>query len=264
MERQSNPSPTMKKILVLTTFALSIPLVHAQQAPNREGVGGIPNSVPAATPAAPHNKPPGADDKAGGTEQSPAERFIHKAGKAGRMGAKVAEMAATKASREDIKGFAAMVAKDHSAANMELAKISKSMGLGDPATMDKIDDKEGTAKPTNDPSGRKKTENSPKEDSESSHAEQAEALKEKMGMAFDAAFIELMGDCHKKDIALFEKAQSEVKAPELKAFIDKTLPVLKTHASALAALIRKDPNRPDARTGSPAPGEKPGSAPPNR
>ena len=46
---------------------------------------------------------------------------------------------------------------------------------------------------------------------------------------FDAAYIKVMVSDHDKTVSAFEDASSKVKNPDLKAFIDKTLPVLRQH-----------------------------------
>lgn len=242
----------MKKLILLTSLTIGLPLVTAQQAPNRENSGTAPDATPGSTAGTP-DKPPGIAGSGGETasDRSPDEGFIRKAGESGQMEVNLAEMAANKASRDDIKAFAAMLMKDHSAANAELGKIAKSLGVDIAVSSEAHSGKTAHARSANDPSGRQLTE-TPKDPSKDGATDKHLGLKEKSGASFDAAFMEAMNDCHKEDIALFEKAQAVVKTPALKAFITKTLPVLKTHATALAALEKKDPSRPDARTGSPA------------
>lgn len=245
----------MKKIALFTALTMGVSPLPAQPAPNREGIGDVPNSIPAGpketTPGSP-DKPQG-ESRAEVASESPDERFVRKAGKAGLMEVEIAEWAVTKATREDLKSFAATLVKDHSAANAELAAIARSMGLeilG--ATESGTPEIAGHAKPGSDPSRRQKTQITPDDPSKQAGDNTHHALKETTGIAFDAAFMEAMDECHINDIALFEKAKGDVRLSTLKVFVDKSLPVLKTHASALTALKRKDPNRPDAKTGSPA------------
>jgi hypothetical protein len=54
-------------------------------------------------------------------------------------------------------------------------------------------------------------------------------LQEKSGAEFDKGFCEHAIKDHVEDIQKFEKARSEVQNPELKAFIEQTLPVLREH-----------------------------------
>lgn len=130
--------------------------------------------------------------------------FLQKAGAAGAAELKLAQAAEAKASSDNVKEIAKTLAADHSAANAELAAIAKakSITISEPPAKD--------------------------------HKKHEEILK-KTGEDFDAAFVAEMKECHKKDIALFETASKELKDPEVKAFVDKTLPVLKKHAELIKA-----------------------------
>lgn len=180
------------------------------------------------------------------------------------MEVKLAEYGIEKLMRKDLKVFAAMVVTDHKAANGELGMIAKSMGVEIPEPSKGDHTKTGEAAQRNEPSGGRQSDPSPGEPKKPA-GEGGHSLEGKTGIEFDNAFMAVMKECHAKDIALFEKSQGEVKSPELEGFIGKTLPVLKKHAAALAALERLDPNRPDAETGSPAPaaGNNPSPGAPN-
>jgi len=57
-----------------------------------------------------------------------------------------------------------------------------------------------------------------------------EKLGKKSGAEFDRDFVREVGiKAHEKDVKLFEKASKDVKDAQLKAFVDKTLPVLREH-----------------------------------
>lgn len=132
------------------------------------------------------------------------KQFLQKAGAAGTAELKLAQAAEAKASGEKVKEIAKTLVTDHSAANTELAALAKAKGVTIP-----------------DPPAK-------------DHKKHEELLK-KSGAEFDAAFIAEMKECHKKDIALFEAASKELKDPDVKAFVDKTLPVLKKHAELIKA-----------------------------
>src|SRR5262249_30456277 len=57
----------------------------------------------------------------------------------------------------------------------------------------------------------------------------ASKLQDKTGAEFDKAFAEHVLTDHEKDIRKYQKALQGVKDPELKAFIQKNLPVLRQH-----------------------------------
>jgi hypothetical protein len=102
----------------------------------------------------------------------------------------------------------------------------------------------------NDPSGRTVATDNTDSQKNESEAAKFQSLSEKTGAEFDDAFIAVLEECHTKGIALFGKAEQEVESPALKAYITKMLPVLRQHASALAALDLKNPGRPEATRGT--------------
>ena len=54
-------------------------------------------------------------------------------------------------------------------------------------------------------------------------------LEKLSGAKFDAAYVQIMVSDHDKTVSAFEEASSKLKDPPLKAFVDKTLPVLRQH-----------------------------------
>ena len=70
-----------------------------------------------------------------------------------------------------------------------------------------------------------------------------EKLGKKNGDEFDRDFVRQVGvKAHEKDIKMFEHASKDVKDPELKAFVDKTLPVLREHLAAAEKLPQSGKN----------------------
>ena len=247
----------MKNLLLVTVFTMSTAPLIAQQAQNRDKAGAATDGSPAASDKLPGST--GAGEVA--SDHSPDERFIRKAGAAGQMEVKLAELANAKSSRDDIKALAATIMKDHTAANAELGKIAKSMGVDIPdAPAAGAHRKSAHSSNPADPAGGPPNNSAPHDPSKPGNSNKHVDLQDKTGPAFDTAFIQAMDQCHTEDIALFEKAKDLVKNPELKGFVEKTLPILISHAAALAAVSKKDPSRPDARTGSPS--ENPGSRAP--
>ena len=70
------------------------------------------------------------------------------------------------------------------------------------------------------------------------HQQKADQVGQKTGKAFDAAYMDMMVDDHKKTISLFEKASKETKDNEVKTFIEQTLPKLRAHLDSAQA-VRK-------------------------
>jgi predicted outer membrane protein len=58
------------------------------------------------------------------------------------------------------------------------------------------------------------------------------------GTEFDRAYIREMVNDHRKAVALYENARQDVQDPELKMFIDETLPTLREHLRAAEDLSR--------------------------
>ena len=133
-------------------------------------------------------------------EQNETSKFMVKAANGGMMEVELGNLAKEKATNASVKEFAAMIVKDHSNANDELKSLAASKSITLPATMD------------ND------------------HRDHVTDLSNKSGNDFDKAYMDMMVSDHKKDIDMFEDILDDNDiAPELKAFANKTLPVLKKH-----------------------------------
>ncbi|MDB5955199.1 DUF4142 domain-containing protein [Ramlibacter sp.] len=140
-------------------------------------------------------------------------KFIEEAASSGMFEVQVGQLAASKATDANVKSFASMLVDQHTAANNELVKIANAKGVELPAA--------------------------PKH----SMRREIEKLGKKTGDAFDRDFVREVGiKDHKKDIKEFEKASKDVKDPELKAFVDKTLPTLREHLAAAEKLPQSGKN----------------------
>jgi putative membrane protein len=134
-------------------------------------------------------------------------KFIEDAAGAGLFEVHVAQLAASKATDLAVKNFAGMLVDQHTAANNELVQIAN-------------------AKKAELPPAPKR-----------SLRREIDKLGKKSGAEFDRAFVREVGiEAHQKDIKLFQDARKHVKDPDLKAFIDKTLPVLQDHLAAAKKL----------------------------
>lgn len=127
-------------------------------------------------------------------------KFIQEAAESGMYEVQVAQLAASKATDPEVKSFANMLVEQHTAANNELVQLANSRKVELPAA----------------PSRGMRRE--------------VEKLGKLSGNEFDARFMRDVGiKDHEKDIKKFEKASERAKDPELKAWIDKTLPRLREH-----------------------------------
>jgi putative membrane protein len=127
------------------------------------------------------------------------QQFVKKAAAGGLAEVKLSELAQDRASDAKVKDFAAQMVTDHTQANNELKPIADSNKVPVPTKLQ--GDSEVTYK----------------------------RLEKLSGSKFDAAYIKVMVSDHDKTVSAFEAASSKVKNPDLKAFVDKTLPVLRQH-----------------------------------
>jgi len=135
------------------------------------------------------------------------QEFVTKAAGGGVYEVAVSKMAAAKAKNPDVKAYADMLVKDHTAANDELKGLASMKGMVLPPDM---------------PADKK-----------------AKMDKLSRSSDIDRDFIKEVGlDDHRTDIALFEKASKNAKDAEVKAWFGKTLPTLKEHRAAAEKLSR--------------------------
>jgi len=127
-------------------------------------------------------------------------RFIQDAAGAGMFEVQAAQLASTKATDAQVKSFASKLVADHQKANDELVQIANAKKVEVPAAP---------------PKGKRS---------------EIEKLGKLTGADFDRRFVREIGiKAHQEDIKKFEKASKDVKDPQLKAWVDKTLPHLREH-----------------------------------
>jgi putative membrane protein len=132
-------------------------------------------------------------------KDNPDESFFEKAAEAGMHEVEAGKMAQSKATSPAVKEFAAMMVKDHTAANAKLQKIATAKGVklpSGPGMMQKAMEK--------------------KNDMHS-------------GEAFDKDYIQGQIKAHEDTAELLQKEIDEGKDPEAKAFATETLPKVKMH-----------------------------------
>jgi len=195
---------TMKLSAVALAMAFSLGSAIAQTSSSAQpsGSGG------AGTSATGGRSAPGAQQGEGtrNTETkkddkiaSGDRKFIEKAAGGGMFEVQAGQLAATRAQSPDVKSYAGMLVDQHTKANDELTQLANAKGVELPAA------------PPRD------------------MRREIEKMGKKNGAEFDKEFIKTAVKDHKKDIKEFEKASKDVKDPELKAWVGKTLPVLKEH-----------------------------------
>lgn len=125
--------------------------------------------------------------------------FAVKAANGGMVEVELAQLAATKATSQEVKTFAQMMMTDHTKANDELKSLATQKNITLPTTMSDESRKDVTR------------------------------LSELTGTEFDKEYISFMVEDHEDDVESFGKAASDAKDAEIKAFAAKTLPTLQSH-----------------------------------
>lgn len=110
-----------------------------------------------------------------------------------------------KATSKEAKKLASRLVQDHKKANSHLKKLADAKGVTLPA------EPNATAQAT------------------------FKQLEKKQGAEFDKMFAKDAVKDHKKDISTFEQVAKNTKDNDVKAFAEKTLPVLKEHLSLAEA-----------------------------
>ena len=131
--------------------------------------------------------------------------FITKAAAGGRAEVELGQLAQGKASSDAVKQFGQRMVEDHGAANQELMQLAENKGM-------QLDDK--TSKPD-----RLLTR-----------------LSKLQGSEFDREYVKAMVKDHKQDVAEFRRMHSGAVDPNLKAWVDKTLPTLEDHLKTIEGI----------------------------
>lgn len=132
--------------------------------------------------------------------------FAMKAAGSGMLEVEAGRIAQQNAQSERVKGFGAMMVQDHQAANQDLMSIAQSSGLTIPTTLPP--DKQ----------------------------QMVEQLRNLKGRQFDSRYMGMMVEDHKKTMTNFQQQANSGSNGNLKAFAQKTLPVLQKHHDSATAI----------------------------
>jgi putative membrane protein len=143
--------------------------------------------------------------------QPDASNFAIAAANGGMMEVELGRIAGEKASNPRVKAFGEMMVKDHSEANNTLKGIATSLNIAIPDSVSDATKKE------------------------------IDMMKMKKGKDFDKAYVSMMLDDHKKDIAEFRKCADNCSDSTIKSFASTTLPVLEKHLDSIQAIAGKKP-----------------------
>jgi predicted outer membrane protein len=152
-------------------------------------------------------------------QQRDERRFLKDAAAAGRFESEAARLALGKSNNAGVRSFAATLINHHTSAGNELQYMLHVRGMAAPML-------------AND---QRKTLN---------------RLAKLQGAKFDREFMEELGLKNQQDnVHMFEKASLATRDPQLKAWIDRTLPTLRYHLTTVERLM---PDARMARTGAAA------------
>ena len=140
-----------------------------------------------------------ADDRKPGEEPFNDVAFVQMAAMDGMHEVQLGQIAAAKATREEVKEFAKTLVADHTKANEKLKAVAKAANIPLP---DKLDEK---------------------------HQAHIDRFKDYKGENFDGDFLKHQVDDHQKAVALFTQASKDAKNAQVKDFASKTLPTLQQH-----------------------------------
>jgi len=131
--------------------------------------------------------------------------FSMKAAEGGREEVELGRLAQSKASSDAVKQFGQRMVDDHGNANKELMDLAASKNV-------QLNDKAAKKEPV------------------------VEKLNKLQGQEFDREYVKEMVKDHKKDVAEFRRMHSGAIDPNLKAWIDKTLPTLEDHLKTIEGI----------------------------
>jgi putative membrane protein len=134
--------------------------------------------------------------------------FIMKAAVGGMEEVASGNLAQQNAVNQRVKDFGSMMVTDHGNANNQLKSLASQHGLNIPDSL---------------PTAKQKHQ---------------EAMKKMQGKAFDSHYVGMMLSDHEKDVAEFKKEANSAKDPDLKNWINNTLPVLQKHLDSIKAISK--------------------------
>jgi len=156
----------------------------------------------AQTPGPAQQKPMPAEQKPMPAEQksaSPDATFMRQAASDGMAEVEHGRLAAKNASADDVRQFGQRMVDDHSKANNELKALASKKGATLPAEL------------------------------EGKHKAMQDKLAKLKGAEFDRTYMAHMVDAHEQAVALFQKQAKGGKDADVRAYAEKTLPVLQQH-----------------------------------
>jgi putative membrane protein len=164
----------------------------------------LPVDVQAQRPAG--HAPKGVEHPAANMNQQDAN-FLREAALGGRAELQAAQLAQRKASLEQVREFARMLAQDHAASNRVIGELSVARRIDIPRDLDEERQKG------------------------------LDGLERQTGVAFDGAFLHAQVEAHKKSIQLFEAEVNVGQDADVRSFARDQLSTLKRHLEMAEKLM---------------------------
>ena len=134
------------------------------------------------------------------------ENFILAAAQGGMTEVKLGELAGQKGTRDDVKAFGQIMVKDHTAINGDLKALATQKGVTLPDSLD------------------------------AKHQGMVDKMAALTGSEFDAAYVADMRKDHMMDAKEFKAESAKTKDADIKAFVDKSIPVVGEHLKRITAM----------------------------
>ena len=135
--------------------------------------------------------------------------FVKEVAEGGMVEVELGKIAATKATRDQVKAFGRQMEEDHGKANEELKAIAAKKGIDLPKNL------------------------------QGKHQRTIDRLSKLSGMEFDRQYMRLMVEDHKENLQKFQRQADKGKDPEVKQFANKQVPVLNKHFEMAQAADRE-------------------------
>jgi predicted outer membrane protein len=132
--------------------------------------------------------------------------FILAAAQGGMTEVKLGELAAQSGTRDDVKEFGRMMVKDHTTINDDLKALAKQKGVTLPDNLD------------------------------AKNQGMVDKMAALTGTEFDDAYIAGMVKAHTKDAKAFKGESAATQDPDIKSFLDKSIPVVERHLEHITAM----------------------------
>jgi putative membrane protein len=197
----------------ITTFILTLGFTAliftaCETQPERQPIGeATPSPAVGMTPSPGVTASPGASPTAPIT--STERQFIMDAARGSMVEVQLGNLAAQKASGNEVKQFGEQLATSHSQLGQKLQQLASNLNITLPQDLD------------------------------TEQRNLVSSLEKLSGKAFDREFVKAMVNDHVKDISEFERAASQATNPEIKQFVSEALPTLREHLKTARELASK-------------------------